>query len=336
MGILVMKAVQPIKNQYIGINAHLHSLWQTEGGWDEFHAAHIIYLANALKIPLLPMGYTAGVQQSLQIRRSNAPAGKPEADVLIYDTDPQRSYERLPSTQSGHGLLVMPVPELLEAKEQGIEEYHAIGIYQFALGKRDRGEPIVWIELLSPSNKPGGQDAVYYREKVLKLLRSGIVLIEIDYLHESAPTFPSIPNYRPVENGHTLPRDAHPYRILVVDPRPTLMKGIARLYQFDVDEALPVVDIPLQGGDVLAFDFGEPYTRTLEESMFGLDVDYSRLPLHFQRYRMDDQGRIAVRMVALLNAARAGIDLETGPFPVKAMTLEAALAEIEAWRTEST
>lgn len=329
-----MQPVRSIKNQYLGINAHLHSLWQTEGGWDEFHAGHIIYLANALKIPLLPLGYTAGVQQSLQIRRADAPDGRPEADVLIYDTDRQRRYQPLPSSQSGHGLLILPVPELLDVKEQGIEEYHAIGIYQFAPGKRNRGEPVVWIELLSPSNKPGGQDADYYREKVLKLLRSGIVVIEIDYLHESAPTFPGIPNYRLTENGHVLPRNAHPYRIIVVDPRPTLMQGIARLYQFDVDETLPVVDIPLQGGDILAFDFGEPYTRTLEESMFGLDVDYSHLPLNFQRYRKDDQQRIAERMVTLLNATRARVDLETGPFPVKAMTLEAALTEIEAWRTD--
>lgn len=328
-----MNAVWSIKNQYIGINAHLHSIWQAEGGWDEFHAAHIIYLANALKIPLVPMGYTAAVQQSLQIRRSNAPDGRPEADVLIYDTDPQRSYEPLPSSQSGHGLLVMPVSKLLEAKEQGIEESHAIGIYQFSPGKRDRGEPIVWIELLSPSNKPGGQDAVYYRDKVLKLLRSGIVLIEIDYLHESAPTFPGIPNYRPVENGHALSQDTHPYRIVVIDPHPSLMKGVARLYQFDVDETLPVVDIPLQGGDVLAFDFGEPYTRTLEESMFGLDVDYSQLPLNFQRYRKADQERIAARVVTLLNAVHSGVDVETGPFPVNPMTLEAALAEIAIWRT---
>lgn len=331
-----MKPIRAIKNQYTGINAHLHSLWQADGGWDEFHAAHVIYLANALKIPLLPMGYTAGVQQSLQIRRADTPHGRPEADVLIYDTDPQRSYEPLPPSKSGYGLLVMPIAELLEAKEQGSKDYHAIGLYQFAPGKRNRGEPIVWIELLLPSNKPGGQNAAYYREKVLKLLRSGIVLIEIDYLHESAPTFPSIPNYRPVENGYALPQNAHPYRIVVIDPRPTLMKGIARLYQFDVDETLPVVDIPLQGGDVLAFDFGEPYTRTLEESMFGLDVDYSQLPLHFQRYRKDDQERIAARMVALLNAVRAGADLETRPFPVKAMTLAAALAEIEAWRAAAT
>ena len=328
------QAVRSVKNQYLGINAHLHSLWQAEGGWDEFHASHIIYLANALKIPLLPMGYTAGIQQSLQIRRANAPDGKPEADVLIYDSDPQRYYQPYPSPQSGHGLLVLPVPELLEVKEPGVEEYHAIGIYQFSAGKRERGEPVVWIELLSPSNKPGGQDAVYYREKVLKLLRSGIVLIEVDYLHESAPTFPGIPNYRPMENGQRLPSNAHPYRIVVVDPRPTLMKGIARLYQIDVDQSLPVVDIPLQGRDVLAFDFGQSYTRTLEESMFGLDVDYRLLPPNFQRYRSTDQARIAARMVTVLTAAQQGVDLETGPFPTRELPLAAALAEIEALRSQ--
>jgi len=40
-------------------------------------------------------------------------------------------------------------------------------------------------------------------------------------------------------------------------------------------------------------------------------------------------------MVALLEAARAGVDLETGPFPVKAIPLAAALAEMEALRTEA-
>jgi len=66
-----------------------------------------------------------------------------------------------------------------------------------------------------------------------------------------------------------------------------------------------------------------------------LDVDYSQLPLHFQRYRKDDQERIGARLVALLNAARAGVDLETGPFSVKAMPLDEALAEIATWRASS-
>ena len=109
-----MDMVRSIKNQYLGINAHLHSLWQNEGGWDEFHASHIIYLANTLKIPLLPMGYMAGVQHSLQIRRIDTAAGKPESDVLIYDTDPNRQYQPTPLPQGGHGLTVLPVPELLD------------------------------------------------------------------------------------------------------------------------------------------------------------------------------------------------------------------------------
>ena len=35
-------------------------------------------------------------------------------------------------------------------------------------------------------------------------------------------------------------------------------------------------------------------------------------------------------MVAVLEAAQRGIDLETGPFPTLALTLEEALARIEA------
>lgn len=43
----------------------------------------------------------------------------------------------------------------------------------------------------------------------------------------------------------------------------------------------------------------------------------------------DDQARIATRMLAVLEAAANGLDLEAGPFPVKTMPLEMALAKLE-------
>jgi hypothetical protein len=57
------------------------------GGWDEFHANHIATLTAALKSKLLPLGYTASNQPSLQIRLSNIPIGRPRSDVTIYDTE---------------------------------------------------------------------------------------------------------------------------------------------------------------------------------------------------------------------------------------------------------
>ena len=64
-----MEAVQSIKNQYFGINAHLHSFWQGAGKWHRFHNVHIAHLLVALKAQLIPMGYTAETEESLQIRR---------------------------------------------------------------------------------------------------------------------------------------------------------------------------------------------------------------------------------------------------------------------------
>ncbi|MEZ4735871.1 MAG: hypothetical protein R3E79_52950 [Caldilineaceae bacterium] len=109
-----------------------------------------------------------------------------------------------------------------------------------------------------------------------------------------------------------------------------------RVRAFDVDEPIPTLTIPLTAGDALSFDFGVPYRKTFDEALFGLElVDYGQLPVNFNRYSKTDQTRIAARMLAVLEAARAGVDLETGPFPVKAVTLEAALTEIEALRTEA-
>lgn len=275
-----MPPIRSIKNQYRGINAHLHSFWQSEGGWDSFHSSHITYLTAALKAKLLPKGYTAESQQSLQIR----------------------------------------------SLEDELSQYIAVGIYEFVPGQRDHGEPVAWIELLSPSNKPGGQDAAYYRNKRLKLLQSGVVFVELDYLHESPSTFDKIAPYPAIA--------AHPYRIMIVDPRPVFLEGLAYPAEFDVDDPIPTVDIPLNADDVLSFDFNTPYQRTFEELLYGIErVDYSQLPLKWDRYSRDDQIRILARMLAVMKAARDDVDLELkAPLPSEEITFEDALSEIKAWQ----
>jgi hypothetical protein len=125
--------------------------------------------------------------------------------------------------------------------------------------------------------------------------------------------------------------DAHPYRIAVIDPRPNFDEGKAYIAEFDVDQPIPTVTIPLNGDDLVAFPFDQPYQKTYTETLYGLElVDYSQLPQHFDRYSPADQARIANRMVAVLQAARDGVDLETGPFPISALSLTAALTIIEA------
>jgi len=64
-----MPPVRIIQNQYLGINAHFHSLWQTDGGWNSFHLFYITLLTRLLLPSLRPLGYYADIAASLQRRR---------------------------------------------------------------------------------------------------------------------------------------------------------------------------------------------------------------------------------------------------------------------------
>jgi len=93
-----------------------------------------------------------------------------------------------------------------------------------------------------------------------------------------------------------------------------------------VDKPIPTVPIPLSGKDKLEFDFSVAYNKTFEETLYGMRyVDYSQLPLNFDRYSRDDQMRILVRMTAVLHAVSQGIDLEANaPLPTTAIEFEVA------------
>jgi uncharacterized protein DUF4058 len=305
--------VRSVKNQYLGINAHLHSLWQAEGGWNNFHNRHIGDLAGLLRQKLLPMGYTATIEESLQIRRVGDSLRQPRADVLISDLERERPARASAST--GATLTVADLVEEIDMEKP----YRAVAVYE-----RQTGRPVAWIELLSPTNKGEDWDAQTYLSKRWLLLEGGLVFVEMDYLHETPPTFSSLFDY----SAHK--PEAHPYRIVVLDPRPTIKRGPAEAIEFSADEPVPVVQIPLNGDDRLKFDFGACYRKTFEEMAYGLElVDYSQFPPNFGRYSKADQARIAARMLAVLEAAKGGIDLETGPFPVKSLSLDKALKQIE-------
>lgn len=312
-------AIQSIRNQYPGINAHLHSYWQAEGGWPEFHSRYIIHLTDTLKPLLLKMGYTAAVESSLQIRRLDWPGDvtAPESDITLYDRDPLRAGKAVTNpTPTGTGELVMPLREGLNMLSENT--FSAIKVYD----RRSReGEPVAWFELLSPSNKGSTSDARAYLSKRQTILESGIVVVEIDFLHETPPTLPRLRQQPPDER--------HPYHILVGDPRPSIEDGIWRVIGFDVDSPIPSVKLRLNADDLLVCDFNSPYHRTLAEALYGLErVDYGLWPLNLDRYTAADQGRIANRMLAIQQAVHDGLDLETGPFPVKVLPLEAARAAL--------
>ncbi|MDX1992357.1 MAG: DUF4058 family protein [bacterium] len=328
-----MAPVRSIRNQYRGINAHLHSLWQAEGGWNEFHMRYLADLVGMLRTVLIPRGYIAGLVPSLQIRRLGfaEKTDAPESDVTIFDAALSRAAQVRQPASPTTAEMIVSIPEALALDTLSSEEYNAINLYTFKPEKPERGEPIVWIELLSPSNKPGRSDAAAYQDKRRKIIENGIVFLEIDFLHESATTFFQFPIYR-ARKGKPVDANAHPYRIAIVEPRPDVYHGVVRSLEFDVDAPIPTARIPLSSDDVLDFDFGLPYKKTYEEMLYGLEyVDYGQLPLNFDRYSEVDQARIVARMLAVLKAAREGTDLEAdAPLEAETLTLAQGLRALAA------
>ena len=197
--------------------------------------------------------------------------------------------------------------------------YRAIGIYQKTANDA-RGDAVAWLELLSPANKPGERHFAAYRDKRTALLQAGLVFIELDYLHQQAPTVAA-----PIYSTAT---DSTPYRVVVINPRPDWLSGQGRVYAIGMDARLPTVDIPLNAGDLLHFDFDAPYQQTYAALFFGDDVDYRKLPTDWDKYHADDHAKMLTRLLAIRDAAA---NLGDAPAPLEPLALTVAM---ERWHQQ--
>lgn len=327
-----MPPVRSVRNQFHGINPHLHSLYQHAGGWGSFHTRHIVHLADALAAQLRPLGYSVAVEESLQLRRVDGGFTQSRPDVLTDAAPPVSG-----GPDAGIPVLeqTIPLSEVVLMQHLSDKPYRAIAIYEqreVVPLQPGRTTPVVWIELLSPSNKGSSEDAETYRIKRMNALLNGQVFVELDFLNETPPTFTTLPEYRRAISGQAAFADAFPYRILVIDPRPDVEQGQAVITRFRVDQPLPEVKIPLSNGDILDFDFHAPYQRTFKEGFFGDQVNYAELPAGFDRYSEADQTAIVRRLLAISQAVSAGVDLETASLPVNDIALADGLQQLEALR----
>jgi hypothetical protein len=286
-------------NQYNGINAHLHSLFQSgtlDYQWGSFHSRHISHLADALQ-ERLPPGYRAFDEQSLQIRLDtdweDTTTQRRKPDVTIYSSE-----TALPHPTALAETAIKPFWEaaLDEAWLAPEDEMKAIMVYH--VGGRAR-VPVTRIELLSPANKQRGRHFRQYESKRWEALRGGLPLVEIDYLHESASPVPGLPRYPTDPNSL-------PYHITISDPRlPPPYKSV-RSFGFRVDENIPPLMLPLAGDEVVEMDFDAPYQHTFRAGRWGEDVDYAQAPPRISSYREDDQQAIRDKMRAVQAAQGQG------------------------------
>ncbi|MDX1994037.1 MAG: DUF4058 family protein [bacterium] len=190
------------------------------------------------------------------------------------------------------------VPEK-SLQRQHSENAYALGVSIRLIPERHYpGQAVTRIELLFPDVKVNGSQQQQYREQRIHTLQSGVVLIEIDLIHELPPILPAIPSYLDQE------ANASPYAIFVSNPRPTLSQGSVHVYQAGVLDHLPTVPIPLTGSDDILLNFDNVYHETFRASrLFSMLVDYEQLPVNVDRYSPADQQRIKALMDEIARSA---------------------------------
>jgi hypothetical protein len=192
-------------NPYPGINAHVNSFLQaTKGEWESFHAEHIIDIRRAITA-ILPQGYYARSERSLQISEITISEPLPrtqrtQGDVIIYQT-PERGTAAAPLAEAAPTHIYNTLMLLQMDDEPTF--LTATVIYQGS------GKPVTRIELRSPSNKSSGSHHKKYKQHRLETVLSGIHLVELDYLHELPPIVPTHPSYETGDSG------ADPLRMMI-------------------------------------------------------------------------------------------------------------------------
>jgi hypothetical protein len=285
------------QNEYLGVNAHLHSYFQAHGGWEGFHGVHIGDLAKAIT-RALPSGYIVDTEQSLQLREIHPDTGerirRPMPDVTVFRTGSPAPIVAPITAEGATATLVQPVIKTMQILQEKLY-YRALLIYEATDGS-ELGTPVTRIELLSPSNK-FGDGLVQYTEKRVAALKTGLRLIEMDYLHETDPVMSGLPSYIRRETG------AYAYNITISDPNPSVETGLSTTHWIDVDQPLPTLPIPLGNNESFMLDFNTVYHETYNSiNAYSYRVDYARLPERAETYSTDDLARIQTRMATVAAA----------------------------------
>lgn len=279
-------------NPYAGVNAHLQSYLQTPGTeeqpsqYSSFHAHHVNDIARFLN-RVLPNNYVARTEQSLQLTwvDSDYHQQRPRPDISIY--------QQVQSTQTEAVAEMIVDPVALRISDTVDPERDFVPSVVIHTTEQDKiGSVVARVELLSPSNMYNRNGYTDYRQSRNRALFSGVVLVEINYLHEFTPPLLRVPVYA----THST---AKPYAIYVSDPRLQVEAGPVYVYGAGIDEALPPFTIPLVGGEQLDFDLGAVYHTTYEEGRWWKNVDYSQPPLRFESYTLRDQEIIRAKMTQI-------------------------------------
>lgn len=274
------------RNPYPGVNAHLNSYLQPRG-WHGFHNKYLSHLSDVIDISL-PDGYYTSNEESLQLAHINLldefdspTTERIRPDILIRGTS-DRYQSAIPTATVTAPTMTRNLDYLLTPEDA----VQALVIYKFKDSVLN-STPVTCIELLSPANKPPSSYYAPYIKKCEPSLWAGLNLVEIDFLHQTQPILPYIPDYPDMLNST-------PYYAIVTDLHAHDSVGKVDIYQIGLLDPLPKFYVPLEGEDKFILDLGQAYQQVYNGSRLFQQLGNPASELkNPSAYSADDQARIA-------------------------------------------
>jgi len=151
-----------------GMNPYL----EQPGVWPDFHVTLLTELRRAL-VAQVSEKYVVGVEEELFIHEATAEERRltARADVAVTERGAHRG-QAAPSTGAPAAPTYATLPVTVD-----VERHRSL-----AVRDREGGQVVTAIEVLSPTNKDPSKHRDQYEAKRLRLIESGVNLVEIDLL----------------------------------------------------------------------------------------------------------------------------------------------------------
>jgi hypothetical protein len=220
--------------------------------WPDFHDSFITYWRDALNA-VLPGAYEARINERVELL-------DPQFErPLIVAPDVTVSASESWS-EPGGGVAVATVVEPVTIPLVYLEETRETFL---EIRRRSDRTVVTVLELLSPSNKGGGDRGVYLARREL-LLRQDVTLVELDLLRAGQ----RVPLLREPPPGD------YYYFVSRSNRRP-----LCDVYAWTVRHALPIVPVPLRVPEPdLSLNLGEVFATAYERGRYARSIDYASPP----------------------------------------------------------
>jgi hypothetical protein len=229
---------------------------EATGIWQSFDHALITACHDQLN-ERLPENYVAAMEERVVAieSRLEAPRLQLEPDIHVIHDPTARASSSTPS------VVATLQPQSIPQDVEWLDEPHQLFIEIYHLPER---ELVTDIEVLSPTNKRGGEDRVLYLARRRSLLRRGVNLVEIDLLLAGERLTLSAP--LPLGDYYAYVTKAESSRRCDV-------------FFWSLRDKLPTLPVPLRTGDgEVGLDLAAAVERAYERGRYGQVLNYNQSP----------------------------------------------------------